>query len=238
MASRLSIDSELLRLLHERVLRGDQEAREAMAGHLMFRAAHDLHRKKPRLDPAIVQDGVEDAVLDYLAHPDTYDLSKSDLMWFLKYASERNIANALRSEARRRVREASWGVIQSEVIERRGVTNDLSTVEWDLSVVARLSDDLSDRHWTMLEPYFGSTARSHGGRPPDAPRAILNAVLWVLRHQARWHDLPNRYPPYQTCHRRFRTWSRAGLLKSVLHRLAVDLRHWKHVGPTSKTSRR
>ena len=32
------------------------------------------------------------------------------------------------------------------------------------------------------------------------------AVLWVLRTGAAWHDLPGRYPLYDTCHRRFQLW--------------------------------
>ncbi|RRD66711.1 transposase, partial [Desulfovibrio sp. OH1186_COT-070] len=42
------------------------------------------------------------------------------------------------------------------------------------------------------------------GRPVlNEPRAILNGILWILRTGAPWKDLPERYPPYQTCHRWF-----------------------------------
>ena len=53
---------------------------------------------------------------------------------------------------------------------------------------------------------------------------MLNGVLWILRTGAPWHDLPDRYPPYQTCHRRFQQWQRSGLLTHVLQKLAEDLR--------------
>ena len=33
-----------------------------------------------------------------------------------------------------------------------------------------------------------------------------------------------RYPPYQTCHRRFQQWQRSGLLTRLLQKLAEDLR--------------
>jgi hypothetical protein len=46
----------------------------------------------------------------------------------------------------------------------------------------------------------------------------------VLRTGARWADLPRRYPPPQTCHRRFQKWSREGVLDAVLRALADDLR--------------
>jgi transposase len=35
--------------------------------------------------------------------------------------------------------------------------------------------------------------------------------------------LPDRYPSYQTCHRRFQHWVRAGLLRSILEILAQAL---------------
>lgn len=53
---------------------------------------------------------------------------------------------------------------------------------------------------------------------------MLNGVLWILRTGAQWRELPSKYPPYQTCHRRFQQWQRSGLLIRVLKRLAEDLR--------------
>src|SRR6266849_1775294 len=37
-------------------------------------------------------------------------------------------------------------------------------------------------------------------------------------------DLPERYPSYQTCHRRFQQWVRSGIMRGVLEALAEDLR--------------
>jgi transposase len=62
------------------------------------------------------------------------------------------------------------------------------------------------------------------GRPWRDARAILNGILWVLRSGARWQDLPERFPPYQTCQRRFQQWVRDGTLRQVLEALAADLR--------------
>jgi transposase len=52
---------------------------------------------------------------------------------------------------------------------------------------------------------------------------VLNGILWILRTGAPWADLPDRYPSYQTCHRRFQHWVRAGLLRSILEILAQAL---------------
>src|SRR5450759_1835269 len=85
--------------------------------------------------------------------------------------------------------------------------------------------DLTDAQWAVLEPTFRARRRPDGrGRPWADPRAVLNGVFWILRTGAPWHDLPRRYPPYQTCHRRFQQWQRSGLLTHLLEKLAEDLR--------------
>ena len=85
--------------------------------------------------------------------------------------------------------------------------------------------DLTDAQWQILEPMFRPPRRPDGrGRPWTDTRAALSGVLWILRTGAPWHDLPGRYPSYQTCHRRFQHWRRTGLLRDVLQRLAEDLR--------------
>ena len=85
--------------------------------------------------------------------------------------------------------------------------------------------DLTDAQWATLEPLFRPKRRDDGrGRPWQDTRAVLNGVFWVLRTGAPWHDLPRRYPPYQTCHRRFQQWQRSGLLTQLLQKLAEDLR--------------
>ena len=58
----------------------------------------------------------------------------------------------------------------------------------------------------------------------NEPRAILNGILWILRTGAPWKDLPERYPPYQTCHRWFQRWRKEGVFDTVLLALADDLR--------------
>ena len=85
--------------------------------------------------------------------------------------------------------------------------------------------DLTDVQWAVLEPTFRPRRRPDGrGRPWTDPRAVMNGVLWVLRTGVPWHDLPSRYPPSQTCHRRFQRWQRSGRLDRLLQRLAEDLR--------------
>lgn len=85
--------------------------------------------------------------------------------------------------------------------------------------------DVTDAQWKLLEPLLTEKRRSDGrGRPWRDSRQVLNGVLWVLRTGAPWKDLPDRYPPYQTCHRRFQRWVRDGTLTRILQILAEDLR--------------
>jgi transposase len=85
--------------------------------------------------------------------------------------------------------------------------------------------DLSEAQWEKLQPLLAPKRRPDGrGRPWRDARSVLNGILWILRTGAPWHDLPDRYPPYQTCHRRFQQWQRDGTLTGLLHALAEDLR--------------
>jgi transposase len=65
--------------------------------------------------------------------------------------------------------------------------------------------ELADEQWSVLEPLIGEMPRWADGRdrPWHNSREVLNGILWILRTGAQWADMPERYPPYQTCHRRY-----------------------------------
>ena len=85
--------------------------------------------------------------------------------------------------------------------------------------------EVSDEQWALLEPILRSKRRPDGkGRPPKDPRTVLNGVLWILGTGAQWREMPPKYPPYQTCHRRFQQWVRSGALAKALRKLAQRLR--------------
>lgn len=85
--------------------------------------------------------------------------------------------------------------------------------------------DLTDKQWQAIEPGLPKSKSRPGkrGRPSVDKRAVLNGILWILRTGAQWRTLPERYPAYQTCHRYFQGWSRAGILSKLLKKLAKDL---------------
>ena len=78
----------------------------------------------------------------------------------------------------------------------------------------------------MLQPLIPAPKRRADGRgrPWKDTREVFNGVLWILRTGAPWQEMPDRYPPYQTCHRRFQQWVRTGVLLRFLHTLAEDLK--------------
>ena len=85
--------------------------------------------------------------------------------------------------------------------------------------------DLTDEQWGLIALFLPELARRKDGRgrPLRENRAVLGGILWILRTGAPWVDLPDRYPSYQTCHRRFQRWPARGVLRSFLEVLAWAL---------------
>jgi transposase len=85
--------------------------------------------------------------------------------------------------------------------------------------------ELTDAQWELLKPLVEPrTPQKRRGRPWRDTRQVLEGVLWILRTGAQWSELPrDKFPPYQTCHRRFQQWVRMGTLVKLLRRLAEDL---------------
>ena len=86
--------------------------------------------------------------------------------------------------------------------------------------------DLKDEQWAIVKALLPKpSVRADGrGRPRVEDREIMNGILWIMRTGASWRDLPDRYPPYQTCHRRFQEWVRAGVFEKVLRALVKDVK--------------
>jgi len=85
--------------------------------------------------------------------------------------------------------------------------------------------DLTEEQWKAVETILPEDpVRDDGrGRPWSDRRKVLNGVLWILRTGAPWQDLPDRYGPYQTAHRRFQNGVRSGVMEQLLLALAGHL---------------
>jgi transposase len=69
--------------------------------------------------------------------------------------------------------------------------------------------DLTDAQWTLIRPTLPPHARR--GRPRADARRTINGILWVLRTDARWADLPYLYGAASMCHARLQRWQREGV---------------------------
>ena len=86
--------------------------------------------------------------------------------------------------------------------------------------------DITNEQWQRIAEFIPEPKARPGrsGQPPQDARSVLNGILWILRTGAPWKDLPERYPPRSTCHRRFQQWIRLGVFDKILTALAEDLR--------------
>jgi transposase len=84
-----------------------------------------------------------------------------------------------------------------------------------------VAGDLTDVEWARLEPLLPSMAPQRGGRWRDH-RQVINGILWRIDNGAKWHQIPDRYGPYQTCYHRFAQWEADGTWTRVLRRLQSD----------------
>jgi transposase len=84
--------------------------------------------------------------------------------------------------------------------------------------------DLTDAQWEVLQRLIPEPERRADGRgrPWKGRREVVDGILYILRNGRAWADLPDCYPPYQTCHRRFQQWVRSGVMQAVLEALDED----------------
>jgi putative transposase len=86
----------------------------------------------------------------------------------------------------------------------------------------RYNTDVCDTVWAIIEPHL--PAAKPGGRPRSTdPRAVINAIFYLLRTGCQWRLLPRCFPPWSTVYHYFRAWDRAGVwtrLHRAVYRLA------------------
>ena len=79
---------------------------------------------------------------------------------------------------------------------------------------------LTDSQWFLIEDLFEWEPPTRvGGCPSIPPRAVLEAILWMLSNGGPWKDLPKSFPSESTCRRRMREWTETGILAEVWSRL-------------------
>jgi transposase len=80
---------------------------------------------------------------------------------------------------------------------------------------------LTDVEWARLAPLL-PPEKPATGRPAKPHRAVVEAILWVLRTGAPWRDLPKEHGSWSTAASRFYRWRIAGIWDRVLAALQAD----------------
>lgn len=71
--------------------------------------------------------------------------------------------------------------------------------------IAVYPSSLTDAQWALLEPML--PARRKLGRPPTDRRAVVDAILYIVKSGVQWRYLPTCFPPWQTVFHIFRRWT-------------------------------
>ena len=92
-----------------------------------------------------------------------------------------------------------------------------------------MTDQLSlrlvpDELWEQVQPHLPAfrPCPQGGGTAPLPDRQVFTAIAYVLTSGCAWRDLPPSFGvPFQTAHRRFTQWTKAGVWPR-LHRAVLD----------------
>lgn len=94
--------------------------------------------------------------------------------------------------------------------------------------------DLTDDQWALVEPLLPRPKKM--GRPPADPRAVLNAILYLVRTGCQWRLLPHDFPPWSTVHTWYRRWRRDGTWARINEALRQQVRRQAGRDPSPRSS--
>jgi len=87
----------------------------------------------------------------------------------------------------------------------------------------RYSSDMTDREWSLAEPFIPPAKRGDRRRTTDM-REVVNALLYIAASGCAWRLLPKCFPPVSTVQRYFYAWRNTGLLEAMNTVLVMNLR--------------
>ena len=83
--------------------------------------------------------------------------------------------------------------------------------------------DCSDDEWAFVAPYV-TLMRPDAPQRRHDPRAVFDALRWIVRAGAPWRLLPTNFPPWQAVYQQTRRWIAAGCFAALVHDLRALLR--------------
>ena len=98
----------------------------------------------------------------------------------------------------------------------------------------RYDTDLTDEQFALLEPFLPRPKRT--GRPPTDLRAVVNAILYLVRTGCPWRLLPHDFPPWSTVHTWYRRWRRDGTWEKIHEALRQQVRRQAGRHPSPRSS--
>ena len=83
--------------------------------------------------------------------------------------------------------------------------------------------DVTDEEWEFCAPYL-TLMKEEAPQRDYSPRAIFNAVRYMVRAGCPWRMIPNDLPPWYTVHQQAQRWIKAGCFEALAHDLRKLLR--------------
>jgi transposase len=75
--------------------------------------------------------------------------------------------------------------------------------------------ELTDAEWERVHPLL-PPQRPPTGRPRHDHRTLLGGIIWVVRTNSSWRDLPPQFGKWETAYKRYRLWQDTGLWQRLL----------------------
>ncbi len=90
-----------------------------------------------------------------------------------------------------------------------------------VAVITPRGDKLTDAQWELIR-HLLPPQRPPIGRPRHDHRAVLSGMLWVVRTDASWREMPEEFGKWETAYRRYRLWLDQGLWQRIVEALRIE----------------
>ncbi len=84
------------------------------------------------------------------------------------------------------------------------------------------STDLTDKQWKLIEPIFASKKGQHLSK--YSKRALVDAVLYLVKTGCQWRLLPNDLPPHEAVWSFYRRAVKSGKWEAAMESLVKKTR--------------